>query len=342
MKKRSESTLLDGATARVCAREFQRATGRDARQVEKERLKARILDAHGRVRDEFLVERPCPTCAATERALLFAKGGVDYERCRACGLIYVARYVSHEGRRKTWAEERPTSTFYLSPMQRDFDVPKFRHGAQLLVRHGLEGAPVLDVGTASGLFLEVLRDERVRGVGIEALEGFYAEAHRESGLDVRYGTLESLAFDAESFGAVTFWDCLEHVIDPAAALDQSRELLVPGGLLLVLVPNAGSLAARVMRERCAMFDGVEHINMYTPRTLRESVEARGFRLLHEETIIPEINVLNNYLDYEDPYTGPSAELERVLGLAELDGEFLKKKLLGYKLLALFGPAESGK
>lgn len=326
---------LHGATSRMTVREFQRLTRRDGRRSVQRDLYARLLGEDGLVKPELCFERACPHCGASDPQPVFVAGGVQYSNCGACNLLYVARPVGAEGRALLEADPEVKIPFYTSDLQRGFDRPKFLHGAALLARHSCGAPRVLDVGTASGLFLEILAEVGCEHLGIDLREQHYGAWHAERGLNVRYGAFEELDLEPGRYNAITFWDCLEHMIDPGRSLERCHALLPPGGLCLILVPNAGSLAARVMRERCAMFDGVEHINLFSPQTLRAFAEARGFEELHLETIIPEVNVLNNYLDYEDPYSGPSDEIERVLGLDGLGQDFVLEHDLGYKILALF-------
>jgi len=326
----------NGATSRMTIREFEQRTGRDRRRRAQAARYARLIGVDGRVRPEYLRARACPTCGGERRRRAFAKNGVDYVVCEGCGLLHVARFVDAPARALLRADAAEGHVpLYLNDVQRSFDEPKFRHGAELLKRLG-GGAPrVLDVGTAAGLFLEVLGELGLEHLGVDLREQDYGAWHAERGLAVHYGPFEEMGFEAGEFGAICFWDCLEHLFDPGAVLDTCAELLDPGGLVLLLVPNAGSLAARVLQERCAMFDGVEHINMFTPATLDDLCGRHGFERVHLETIIPEINVLNNYLDYDEPYGGGSTELARVLGLDALDEEFVLANHLGYKILAIY-------
>ena len=48
-----------------------------------------------------------------------------------------------------------------------------------------------------------------------------------------------------------------------------------------------------------------------------------------QSVISEISVINNYLNYHDPYQGPSLEKDNILGA--LDIETIHKNLWGYKL-----------
>jgi SAM-dependent methyltransferase len=48
---------------------------------------------------------------------------------------------------------------------------------------------------------------------------------------------------------VVLSDVLEHLADPGAALDRVRQVVDPGGLLYVTVPDAGSGVARLLGRR---------------------------------------------------------------------------------------------
>ena len=87
------------------------------------------------------------------------------------------------------------------------------------------------------------------------------------------------------FDAVSFLDVLEHLADPLAALHRARELLAPGGVLLVSVPNVGYWP--VVRDLIAgRFDyqpvGIlcnTHVRFFTARSLEQMLQDAGFELV---------------------------------------------------------------
>ena len=83
-----------------------------------------------------------------------------------------------------------------------------------------------------------------------------------------------------------------------------------------------------------MFSGFAHINIFNPNTLKRVLKESGFEVNHMETIISEINVINNYLNYEHPYAGGSEEKTKILGFPELDENFIHKNMLGYKMITV--------
>lgn len=89
---------------------------------------------------------------------------------------------------------------------------------------------MLDVGTASGEFLTVLRNHNMVAVGIEPDAERVATARR-AGEDARLGrfTAETAAQFTEQFDLIAFRECFYYIDDHRAALDAVKKLLAPGG-----------------------------------------------------------------------------------------------------------------
>jgi SAM-dependent methyltransferase len=92
-------------------------------------------------------------------------------------------------------------------------------------------------------------------------------------------------------------DVLEHVREPEQLLAQIRDVLVPGGTLLVSVPNFGHWYARG-RTALGLFDydqrGVldrGHVRFFTRRSLRRRLRAAGFVVAREEATGLPLDVL---------------------------------------------------
>lgn len=76
-----------------------------------------------------------------------------------------------------------------------------------------------------------------------------AHRARQRGMEVHIGELADAPLTLGSFDAVVACDVLEHLEDPAAAVARIADLLVPGGVFYLTVPDAGSRLARVMGRR---------------------------------------------------------------------------------------------
>ncbi len=117
----------------------------------------------------------------------------------------------------------------------------FRHKAAFaLVDKGL----VLDLGCGDGLFLNMLKNKGIKGIGIEVSEIAIKKA-RTKELNVRQFnfTTNKLPFPDNSFETVVLLDVLEHLYQPTRVLKEVHR--VSKRNLLISVPNFNSLPARI-------------------------------------------------------------------------------------------------
>jgi len=151
----------------------------------------------------------------------------------------------------------------------------------LVRRHAARGR-LLDVGCADGGFLAAARDAGFDVRGVEPAGSAVAVA-RKRGLDVATGTLDDVPLLPASLDVVTMWHVLEHIAGPMATLERVREALVPGGHVLVEVPNAESIRAERDGGNWHAAELLHHVGQYGPRSLRTLVERAGFTVLDLHT-----------------------------------------------------------
>jgi len=137
---------------------------------------------------------------------------------------------------------------------------------------------VLDVGCATGDLLAAIRAQGNPAVtGVEPGEQA-ARVARERDLDVRTGFLEDAEFPDAAFDTLIASHTLEHVPDPLALLREARRILGARGVLLLWLPNADSVEARLLGRYWIGYDAPRHLTTFTPTTLRHVLEASGFEL----------------------------------------------------------------
>ena len=105
-------------------------------------------------------------------------------------------------------------------------------------------------------------------------------------------------------------------------------MLKPNGKIFLQIPSADALAAKMLKEECNMFDGLEHVNLYSHRSLKTLADRCDLAVISIETVIAEIGVMNNYLSYQSPYFGDASPASSVIDL--ISEEQIHKNLLGYK------------
>ncbi|MFC5500521.1 methyltransferase domain-containing protein [Caenimonas terrae] len=171
------------------------------------------------------------------------------------------------------------------------------------------GSRVLDLGTGSGALGEHLRAHAgctVDGLTINEQEAAIARPHYRR---VEVGDLERpdwhLAFSGEHYDFIVCADVLEHLRQPATALNGCRELLAPGGQILISVPNAGycGLVAELLHGDFTYRDeGLldrTHLRFFTRRSLLQFLQAEGWSAGAIEAIERPLNESEFKLAFDD-------------------------------------------
>jgi 2-polyprenyl-3-methyl-5-hydroxy-6-metoxy-1,4-benzoquinol methylase len=81
----------------------------------------------------------------------------------------------------------------------------------------------------------------------------------------------------EPFDAVAMWHVIEHVPDPWALLEQAASRLVPGGALILAMPNPESLQFRLLGRNWCHIDAPRHLYLIPAAATIEKAEALGLR-----------------------------------------------------------------
>lgn len=198
----------------------------------------------------------------TSLAIEGLTGPVELRRA-AGGHLEVWPRPTPESQRELYGErfyEEDKST-YLSDVDRD----RAYWDALWSIRRGMmeRALPparrrLLDVGASGGFLLDHFRQSGWRVFGIEPSRAAVRHARERFDLDVFCGDL--LAFDLESdrdwregggeaFDAVHCAQVLEHVLEPEACVARIAELVAPGGVAFIEVPNDFNVLQETARAR---------------------------------------------------------------------------------------------
>jgi 2-polyprenyl-3-methyl-5-hydroxy-6-metoxy-1,4-benzoquinol methylase len=158
-------------------------------------------------------------------------------------------------------------------------LPPLRRAADRLVRY-VPAPPahgrLLDIGCASGGYLEMMRELGWESRGVELDPGAVRSA-RELDLDVRQGAMTDVDPDVDGlFDHVTVGHVLEHTHDPVEALRAARRVLRPNGTIWIGTPNLASLGARAFGSRWRALEPPRHLVLFTPRSLAMALRTAGF------------------------------------------------------------------
>lgn len=245
-----------------------------------------------------LETRACPACASARARTRHSVDAWRVVACEDCGFVYLpvaARadyYVEGGGAWETSIRETHARKLKSHPVAARLSLAtrfrtKFRKRTPVdYIEASLDAPPgarlaVLDIGCGAGGYLASL-DARYTPYGIELSRGLAARAQdafaQRGGFVAHAATLDALPqFAPESVDAVVMRSYLEHEPHAREVLDGVRGVLRAGGVAVVKVPNYASLNRRAMGARWCGFRFPEHVNYFTPASLRAMAEAVGFR-----------------------------------------------------------------
>jgi len=162
---------------------------------------------------------------------------------RICFLIFSRRLLLPTGAHVQNAgayEEKWGSSAHVSNYHCPTRLGLLRDVCRAVGPHLLPDGLTLDLGCGSGLFLELLSQgvslRRHYGMDVSRNAVQLARCRCPIGRFV-LGSVGAAPFASESVDCVLCTEVLEHVADPAMAIREIWRILVPGGIVLLTVPD---------------------------------------------------------------------------------------------------------
>jgi 2-polyprenyl-3-methyl-5-hydroxy-6-metoxy-1,4-benzoquinol methylase len=231
----------------------------------------------------------CIVCGLTGPdgfAVRFEKPGFEVWECRGCGFLFIpSRFrqsVDYTRYKSRDVSERVA--------QGDLWIKKQRN----LLRYRVIGkthasGPVLDVGCGFGHFLLTGKELGYDVRGVEMCRENAEFVKNRFGIPVWQGDFLDYP-ETEFFDVITLWDALEHIQNADRVVSKASRLLKGGGLLVVQVPQAGSLIAKMLGSRWWAM-GPDHANYFSKRTVRLLLEKNGLEVRRVRSSVELKNIL---------------------------------------------------
>ncbi|MCK0101170.1 class I SAM-dependent methyltransferase [Pseudohalocynthiibacter sp. F2068] len=250
------------------------------------------MNSHISLPDAATLETPdCPICESRRNAA-FIEGEDDlggnpgrftFVTCTDCGLVYQSPRLTIDAIKPYYDEEyiahRKKSNWGVLTSFYEWAMGKLDREKMAIVGKVADlgpGAKVLDVGCGAGSFLAMVRSRtgaNCTGVDFKDMSG---QPWLE-GVEYRHGTLCAQDFGDEKFDLITMWHFLEHDYEPRATLEACRNMLAPGGKLVIEVPRLDSLSFRIFGDRWPGLQAPQHTMLLDKAHLNTLLNVAGLR-----------------------------------------------------------------
>ena len=232
----------------------------------------------------------CYICASTRRESLAEIHGFEYVTCEDCGHVYTTRRYTDEAIRRFyetntyWAEVTYANKSTCHYRRDNVARPKVEFAERYCA--GSRGT-WLDVGSGIGDMVSVAQENGWKATGLELSETSVAFAKEIFNVELLRQTMEEYRDHhpelAGTVDVVSLIGVLEHVVDPVGLLRQANQMLKPGGMVMIQVPNARSMATMVQetftQNVFRHMSPIEHIMVFTESSLNRAMTNGGFEPL---------------------------------------------------------------
>lgn len=233
-----------------------------------------------RMRYDFIPVVDCEMCGSRRHKVLgmrlnrsqgfrprrVAGVGVSVKRCLDCDLIFAdprpipSNLSDHYG--------IPPESYWTHPAQ--WEVPDSYFGREIAEAKQLlpfrPGMSALDIGAGLGKAMAAMKRAGFDVHGLEPSEPFRRKAIELMGIPsdhLHLAGVEEAIFPQGSFDFVTFGAVLEHIQEPARAIEKALAWLKPGGVIQAEVPSSHHLMSKVVNGFFAL-QGVNYVTNLSP------------------------------------------------------------------------------
>ncbi|MGD8370856.1 MAG: class I SAM-dependent methyltransferase [Syntrophobacterales bacterium] len=146
-----------------------------------------------------------------------------------------------------------------------------------------QDARFLEIGCGSGDLLARMQKSGWQTEGVD-FDPVAVEIARSKGLAVRLGDLVSQDYPNHQFDCIYMGHVIEHAHAPLELLKECYRILKPGGVLLILTPNAKGFGHKRFEGSWRGLEPPRHLFVFSPRNLRQAAAQADFQIMHTSTI----------------------------------------------------------
>ncbi len=242
---------------------------------------------------QLSLERRCPYCGNNEVFIKYRVGEHKILRCASCTFMWLyprpnvhelhSVYDDSYFKNSHFFEDVSQLYGYYDYLEERFMKQSAYQGLLRNIKKQLNSfepgkSRLLDIGCGLGYLLDVAHDEGFQVRGVEFNRAAAERLRSKFVFPVYSGDV--LDFKDEPFDVITLMDVIEHFLEPMRSVAHIRDLLKPGGLLVLTTMDCDGIVSRLLGTRIEDFRRVrEHVFFFTRRSIRDLLQKYGFDVI---------------------------------------------------------------
>ena len=260
----------------------------------------------------------CHVCGSDKLTLLAVGEDFEYRtspdsfltvRCQGCGLVYMRHrpHISELGR--IYPADYHAFNFSSKQFGVIYKVRRSLEAKRLLrACKGLgDYAKILDVGCGDGFHLQLLRDFGRSTWQVEGIDmsEYAVNAGRKQGLTIHHGTVQGSNLDLGTYDLALMIATIEHLDNPLEVLQSVRQLLKPGGRIVIVTDNTDTLDFKWFHQRhWGGYHFPRHWNLFSPQTIAQLALKVDMKVETLSTIVSPVNWVYSIRNFLDDWGAP--------------------------------------
>ncbi len=222
----------------------------------------------------------CPICNSKDSKKFFGWYGYAYLRCKKCELIYANRRLTEEKSLSFYSEDKDYDADYIYTNKKYLkEREKIIKPKIDFIRKYSKGKKWLDVGSADGASIQVLKKLKFDALGIEISQRSVKFAQKYRKVKLYPKPLEEFAKEnTKKWNVVSIIGVMDIIPNPMEILKTSNELLAKNGIIAINVPNYESVssAVQMLIKEPDRHLGTDIMRAYSLKSLKFALNKTGF------------------------------------------------------------------
>ncbi len=193
-------------------------------------------------------------------------------KCPACQIIYVDEKIP-QSQISTYYEVAKDPLYFAEQSARGKTFTRYLHRLNIIFP---KKGKILDIGTNTGLFVKLAKDDGWDAIGLEPNKWAVGYARKNYGISIINKPFEKNVFPESGFDVVTMWDVIEHFTDPVSEIKKVYWYLKSGGLFAFSTTDPESFLAKVMGTRWSWYMEMHRV-FFSHFAAKKYLEKTGFQ-----------------------------------------------------------------